>query len=73
MTTFVEMLNAWLDLNGITEKKNLALISALDAGTYDILRNIVYPKKHVELDYAELVKALEEHSNPTPYHSGGKI
>ena len=74
MATFVEMLNAWLDLNGITEKKNLVLISALDAGTYDILRNIVSPKKPVELDYAELVKALEEHFNhPTPITVGERF
>ena len=51
----------------------MALIPALDAGTYDILGNTVYPKKPVELDYAELAKAPQEHFNTTPITVGERF
>ena len=73
MATFIEMLEAWFELNEVTEKKNLILISALDAGTYEVLRNVVAPRKPTELDYAELVSALESHFNPTPIVVGERF
>ena len=73
MSTFVEILDAWLELNEVTEKRNLVLISALDTGTYDVLRNIVSPRKPTEMEYSDLVKALEGHFNPTPITVGERF
>ena len=58
----------YLDANGITEsdKKRAVFLSVVGPSTYRLLINLVSPDKLGEKSFADLVKLLTMHHNPTP-------
>ena len=47
-------------------KKRAILLSLCEAGTYEIIKSLVAPKKPTEHTYAQLVKVVKAHFQPTP-------
>ena len=66
--SYVECLGYFFVANSIeTEgKKKAVLLSAIGAGTYKLLKNLLAPAKLGDKTFAELTQAMEKHFNPLP-------
>ena len=53
------------DVDG-ADKKRAILISVVGAQTYQLIRNLVAPGKPTEQSFADLVKLVKGHYQPTP-------
>ena len=48
------------------EKRRAILLSSCGTATYQLIRNLLAPKKPAEADYKDIVQALTTHYNPNP-------
>ena len=65
---YVEQVDHFFAANAITDadRKKSAFLAVIGPTTYGLVRNLVSPSKPGDKSYAELVKALTVHFNPTP-------
>ena len=48
------------------ERKRAVLLTLVSSATYDLISNVMAPKKPGDVKYDDLVKALADHYNPAP-------
>lgn len=66
--SYLERIEFFFEANNIvTEARNKAtLLTSIGEKAYEIVRSLATPKTPKELSYAEIIKLLTEHFNPTP-------
>ena len=66
-TSYAECLELYFTVNDITDRKQQAiLLSVCGAETYRLIRDLVAPPKHTEKTFADLIKIVKNHQQPTP-------
>ena len=65
---YTECLEQYFVVNEITDngKKRAVLLSVCGANTYNLIRNLVNPRKPTDKSFAELVSLAKNHLNPRP-------
>ena len=65
---YVKRWDHFFAANGITnaDRKKSAFLAGVGPTIYGLVRNLVSPEKPGDKTYAELVRVLTEHFNPTP-------
>ena len=66
--SYTERLDQYFVANDVTEagKKRAILLSSCGAGTYEVIKNLVAPKKPTDHTYAQLMKLVKTHFKPSP-------
>ena len=67
-TSYSERLLEYFTANDVdgADKKRAILLSVIGAQTYQLIRNLVVPGKPTEQSFADLVKLVKGHYQPTP-------
>ena len=65
---YIEQLDLYFKANGITDakKKRPVLLTVCGPATYKLIQNLVAPKKTAEVEYADIVKLVQDHLTPKP-------
>ena len=68
--SYTERLEQYFTANGVAtaqaDKRRAILLSGCGPTTYQLIRSLVSPAKTTDKTYAELVKLVREHQQPTP-------
>ena len=65
--SYVERLEAWLVVNGVTvEQKGSVFLAVIGATTYKLLKSLLAPEKPNTKTFDELVNVLQRHYKPKP-------
>ena len=65
--SYVERLEAWLVVNGVTvEQKGSVFLAVIGATTYKLLKSVLAPEKPNTKTFDELVNVLQRHYKPKP-------
>ena len=67
--SYTERLTQYFVANGISEegeKRKAILLSSCGAATYQLIRNLVAPKKPTEKNFDEIVTLVKDHHQPRP-------
>ena len=67
-TSYTERLQQYFTANEVTDaaKQRAVLLSICGPATYQLIRNLVAPDKPTSKSFAEIVKVVKTHHNPTP-------
>ena len=60
---YIERLDLYFEANGITDtkKKRPVLLTVCGPATQKLIRNLAAPKKLAEVEYANIVKLVQDH------------
>ena len=74
-TSYSERLLEYLTANKVegAEKRRTILLGVVGTQTYQLIRNLVAPKKLAEKTFWELIMLVQEHDQPSPLSNSTKI